>query len=161
MLRAVRRAGSEGQFHARPGASLGFVLPVAPPAVRTTHRSTYERQLIMSRPSVKAALTVLSLTASLAVGGGVAATSASAKSGCYITASAANVRSKPSSSSAIVGVAYRNYTCTEKGLASGGGYWWYKVKITKTGVTGYVRDDLVHTSGDDAHTCLPEYPPCP
>lgn len=114
----------------------------------------------MSRPSVKAALTVLSLTASLAVGGGVAATSASATSGCHITASAANVRSKPSTTSTIVGVAYRNYACTLKGGVWANGASWDKLKITKTGVTGWVRSDLVYLPGDELPTCLPEYP-CP
>ncbi|MCA1217357.1 SH3 domain-containing protein [Streptomyces sp. 8L] len=87
----------------------------------------------------------------------MAATSASAAPSCYITASAANVRASASTGAPIVGVAYKNYSCTE--LTGGkftGSYWWYHLRITKTGVVGYVREDLVHGSGD-VHTCIPEY----
>ncbi|RNG28320.1 hypothetical protein [Streptomyces botrytidirepellens] len=115
----------------------------------------------MKMPARVAATVSMALT--LTAGGAVAAASANAAtsaSGCHISASAVNVRSKPSSSSSINGVAYRNWSCRHIDSAYAKGTYWDKVRIKKTGVSGWVRDDLVRTPDDDDHTCLPEYP-CP
>ncbi|WP_405872384.1 MULTISPECIES: SH3 domain-containing protein [unclassified Streptomyces] len=113
---------------------------------------------------IRQAMTALSLTASLAVPGLVlAAAPAQAASGCYIKASSANLRSKASTSSTSLGVAYKNNKCTEKTSTYAGGHSWYKVKMTTgnaKGVTGWVRDDLIHLPGDDVGTCIPEDTSC-
>jgi uncharacterized protein YgiM (DUF1202 family) len=113
---------------------------------------------------VRRAMTALSLTATLAVPGLLlAAAPAEAASGCYITASSANIRSKASTGSTSLGVAYKNNKCTEKSSTYAGGYTWYKVKMTTgnaKGKTGWVRDDLIHVPEDDVHTCIPEDTAC-
>ncbi|MEU9420175.1 SH3 domain-containing protein [Streptomyces sp. NPDC048272] len=99
-----------------------------------------------------------SLALALTAGGVVTATSASAAGGCYITASAANVRSSPSTSARINGVAYRGWGCTTRDSAYVNGWSWYKIRIDRTGVTGWVRSDLMHHPEEDIHTCIPELP---
>ncbi|MEV3854973.1 SH3 domain-containing protein [Streptomyces sp. NPDC050095] len=79
---------------------------------------------------------------------GVAASSAATGSPaayrdyCRITASSATVRAEPRTSAAAVGTAYRGDTCTAYGWA-GRGSGWVHVKITRTGVRGYVHSSLV------------------
>ncbi|MEV5774229.1 SH3 domain-containing protein [Streptomyces antimycoticus] len=67
-----------------------------------------------------------------------------------------NIRSKASARSTAVGVAYKGQTCTERGYSHG----WNKIKLKKSGKVGWVRNDLVHTADDDAHTCIPEDEAC-
>ncbi|MFK4184325.1 hypothetical protein ACI2L4_09940 [Streptomyces sparsogenes] len=104
----------------------------------------------------RAAVTALSMMVALA-GSTVAAASAQAapRYGCYVTAKAAKIRAKPTTHSTALGIAYKNQTCTEKGRNGR----WNKVKMKRSGVTGWIRGDLVHTSDDDVSTCIPEY--CP
>lgn len=114
---------------------------------------------------IRQTMTALSLTAALAAPGLVitAAGAAEAASGCYITASAVNLRSKPKSNSTAVGVAYKGNKCTEKGYDYRGGYGWFKIKMKNgnaKGKTGWVREDLVHTPSEDVHTCIPEDDAC-
>ncbi|MFE0773303.1 hypothetical protein [Streptomyces sp. NPDC058861] len=99
-----------------------------------------------------------SVALALTAGGMITATSANAASGCYITASAANVRSSPSTGARINGVAYRGWTCSTWDSAYSKGQYWHKVKINKTGVTGWVRNDLMHHPDADIGTCIPELP---
>ena len=74
----------------------------------------------------------------------VAATAQSASATCHIAVSAANLRSKPTTSSSIVGVAYRGWACTPLSVTiPADGLSWEKVRITRTGVTGWVREDLL------------------
>ncbi|MFF2332005.1 hypothetical protein ACFVVE_39415, partial [Streptomyces sp. NPDC058103] len=63
-------------------------------------------------------VTALSLTAALA-GSGIIATAGTAQAagGCYVTASAATLRSKATTSSTALGVAYRGNRCTEQAYA--------------------------------------------
>ncbi|MGW3387367.1 SH3 domain-containing protein [Streptomyces cinereoruber] len=100
------------------------------------------------------------LTLTLAMSGAAAVTATSAQAApsvnsCYITASAANVRSKASTSSTIVGVAYRGWTCTALDYSYPGGVQWAKIRVNKTGVVGWVRDELVHSPGEGVTVCLP------
>ncbi|WP_159452451.1 SH3 domain-containing protein [Streptomyces malaysiensis] len=105
---------------------------------------------------IRAALAAVVLTAALAGPGVVAGTAQAASSGCYITASAVNIRSTPSSHSTAVGVAYKGQTCKATDYSNG----WDKVKMKGTGNAGWVRSDLVHTPDDDTHTCIPEDEAC-
>ncbi|MBX7471245.1 SH3 domain-containing protein [Streptomyces sp. MAG02] len=114
---------------------------------------------------IRRAATALTLTAALAGSGLVVAagTAQAAAKGCYVTASAANLRSKPSTSSTAVGVAYKGNKCAEKDYDYKGGYGWTKVQMTTgnaKGKTGWLRDDLVHTAAEDVHTCIPEDTAC-
>ena len=69
----------------------------------------------------------------------------SSSSGCHITASAANIRSSDSTNSRIAGVGYRGQTCTNEGLlAKNGHYFWYYIKMKRSHVIGWVRQDLIH-----------------
>ena len=114
------------------------------------------------------AIGALSLTVALAGSGlvGLVATAGTAEAaakGCYVTAKSANLRSKPSTNSTAVGVAYKNNKCSEKDVVIRGNYFWYKVKMTTgnaKGKTGWIRDDLLHTSADDQRTCIPEDTAC-
>ncbi|MFF6852767.1 SH3 domain-containing protein [Streptomyces antimycoticus] len=67
-----------------------------------------------------------------------------------------NIRSKASTHSTAVGVAYKGQTCKASDYSNG----WDKIKLKKTGVVGWVRSDMVHTPDDDVHTCVPEDPAC-
>lgn len=108
------------------------------------------------------AIGALTLTVALA-GSGVVATTGTAQAaakGCYVTASSAKLRSKASTSSTTVGIAYKGNKCSEKQVVVRGSHFWYKVKMTTgnaRGKTGWIRDDLLHTSADDTGTCTP---PC-
>jgi hypothetical protein len=109
---------------------------------------------------IRSLAAALSLT--VALSGSVAAVASPAqaapKKGCYVTAKAATIRSKPKTSSTAVGIAYRNQTCKELDWAyPKGSYTWTKVKMTKTKKVGWIRDDLLHTAAEDVHTCIPEY----
>ncbi|MFD4555252.1 SH3 domain-containing protein [Streptomyces sp. NPDC058469] len=110
------------------------------------------------------AIGALSLTIALAGSGlALAVPAEAAAKGCYVTAKAANLRSKASTSSTAVGVAYKGNKCSEKDYAYKGGYSWTKVKMTTgnaKGKTGWLRDDLVHTAAEDVHTCIPEDESC-
>ncbi|MFD9484163.1 SH3 domain-containing protein [Streptomyces sp. NPDC059991] len=99
----------------------------------------------------------VALTTALIGTAAITATSASASDSnrCYITASAANVRSRPTTHSTAVGVAYRGWTCDA--IDTTPYSTWAKVRIRRTGVVGWVRDDLVHTPGEGVPTCIPEY----
>ncbi|GAA2267104.1 hypothetical protein GCM10010145_46940 [Streptomyces ruber] len=113
---------------------------------------------------IRRAVTALTMTAALA-GSGLAAagTAEAAAKGCYVTASAANLRSKPSTSSTVVGVAYKGNKCSEKDWNWSGSYGWTKVKMTTgnaKGKTGWLRNDLVHTAAEDVGTCIPEDASC-
>lgn len=113
---------------------------------------------------IRRVATALTLTAALA-GSGLAAagTAEAAAKGCYVTAKSANIRSKASTSSTSVGMAYKGNKCSEKDVVIKGSYFWFKVKMTTgnaKGKTGWIRDDLLHTSGDDVHTCIPEDTAC-
>lgn len=108
--------------------------------------------------AVVAALVSSAALASVGVMSAAGTASAADPPHCYITASAANIRSKPSASSTILGVGYRNQTCTDlKQSASSGGHDWYRIKMTKSHVTGWVRDDLVYVWSQ--RTCIPEIDP--
>ncbi|MGW1037560.1 SH3 domain-containing protein [Streptomyces antibioticus] len=114
---------------------------------------------------IRRAATALTLTAALAGSGLVVAagTAEAAAKGCYVTAKSANIRSKASTSSTSVGMAYKGNKCSEKDVVIKGSYFWFKVKMTSgnaKGKTGWIRDDLLHTSGDDVHTCIPEDTAC-
>src|SRR3954470_5482287 len=97
---------------------------------------------------IRRAVTALSLTAALAGSGlvGLVATAGTAEAaakGCYVTAKSANLRSKASTSSTAVGVAYKGNKCSEKDWDYKGGYGWTKVKMTTgnaKGKTGWIRD---------------------
>ncbi|MER5572402.1 SH3 domain-containing protein [Streptomyces massasporeus] len=92
-----------------------------------------------------------------------AGTAQAAAKGCYVTASSAKLRSKPSTSSTAVGIAYRGNRCSEKDVVIRGNHFWYRVKMTTgnaRGKTGWIRDDLLHTSADDTGTCIPEDASC-
>ncbi|MFE4829851.1 SH3 domain-containing protein [Streptomyces sp. NPDC056672] len=94
------------------------------------------------------------LTLALTSGGAVTASSAQAiDNRCYITASAANVRSQPTVNSTAVGVAYKGWACDA--LDTTPYSTWAKVRIKKTRVVGWVRHDLVHTPGEGTQICLP------
>ncbi|MFJ3786342.1 SH3 domain-containing protein [Streptomyces sp. NPDC090093] len=100
------------------------------------------------------------LALTLAMSGAAAVTVTSAQAApsvnsCYITASAANVRSKASTSSTIAGVAYGGWTCTALDYSYPGGVQWAKTRVNKTGVVGWVRDELVHSPGEGVTVCLP------
>ncbi|MEW2372519.1 SH3 domain-containing protein [Streptomyces sp. NPDC006656] len=109
-------------------------------------------------------VTAVSLTAALA-GSSLIATAGTAQAagGCYVTASSATLRSKATTSSTAVGVAYRGNRCTERDYAYSGGYGWTKVTMTTgnaKGRTGWIRDDLTHTAAEDIGTCIPEDVAC-
>ncbi|MGW2725360.1 SH3 domain-containing protein [Streptomyces sp. NPDC001492] len=114
---------------------------------------------------IRRVITALSLTAALA-GGGLVATAGTAEAaakGCYVTASSANLRSKASTHSTVVAVAYRGDKCSEKDVKVITSGIWYKVRMTTgnaKGRTGWIRSDLLHTSADDTGTCIPEDPSC-
>ncbi|MEH0572900.1 MULTISPECIES: SH3 domain-containing protein [Streptomyces] len=98
-----------------------------------------------------------------AAGTSQAATAQTAAKGCYVTASSAKVRSKASTGSTTVGVAYKGNRCQEKDVVIKGSHFWYKVRMitgNAKGETGWIRDDLLHTSADDTGTCIPEDPSC-
>ncbi|WP_158712300.1 SH3 domain-containing protein [Streptomyces sp. NRRL F-5135] len=105
------------------------------------------------------AVAILGLTAVLAGTGAATATAAQAAASidnrCYITASAANIRSKPTINSTAVGVAYKGWSCTVRDYKYPGGVQWAKVTFPRSGVTGWVRDDLIHTPGENTPICLP------
>ncbi|MEV7869135.1 SH3 domain-containing protein [Streptomyces sp. NPDC088124] len=102
------------------------------------------------------ATAALSLTLAMTGAAAVTATSAQAiDNRCYITASAANVRSTPSVNSTAVGVAYRGWSCKALDYSYPGGVQWNKIRVTKTGVVGWVRHDLVHSPGQGTPICLP------
>ncbi|WP_428957354.1 SH3 domain-containing protein [Streptomyces sp. cg35] len=107
---------------------------------------------------IRRAATALALTAGLAASGLVAAgTSEAAAKGCYITAKAASLRSKPSSRSTSVGVVYKGNKCSDRSSAYSGGHSWWKVKMTTgnaKGRTGWIRGDLVHPAAADVPTEL-------
>lgn len=93
------------------------------------------------------------------VGLSLVAVPAEASGTCYVTASSATIRSAPTSASTALGVAYRGSRCKERDRRGG----WIKVAITNGGAkgrTGWVRDDLLHTSADDVRTCIPEDVAC-
>ncbi|MFE7659161.1 SH3 domain-containing protein [Streptomyces bottropensis] len=113
---------------------------------------------------LRKSITTLSLAAALA-GTGLVATAGTAQAtgGCYVTASSATLRSKATTSSTALGVAYRGNKCTERDYAYSGGYGWTKVTMTTgnaKGRTGWIRDDLTHTAAEDVGTCIPEDVAC-
>ncbi|WP_407703653.1 SH3 domain-containing protein [Streptomyces triticagri] len=61
---------------------------------------------------------------------------------CRITASSATVRATPSKGGRPVGTAYKGDACTASGWAGRGGVW-VRVRIHRTGVSGYVHSSLV------------------
>ena len=65
-----------------------------------------------------------------AAGTSQAATAQTAAKGCYVTASSAKVRSKASTGSTTVGVAYKGNRCQEKDVVIKGSHFWYKVRMT-------------------------------
>ncbi|MGD3109878.1 hypothetical protein [Streptomyces sp. YGL11-2] len=110
------------------------------------------------RTRARAALSALTLTATLAGSGMAFAGTAHADSGfsCRITASAANIRSQDNAHSTIVGVGYSGDTCHETNMANpGDGYMWYYVTMDGSGVSGWVRGDLLWVDGGPG-TCIPE-----
>jgi uncharacterized protein YgiM (DUF1202 family) len=117
---------------------------------------------------MRRAITALSLTTALAGSGLVglvaaAGTADAAAKGCYVTSKSATIRSKASTSYTPVGIAYKGNRCAEKDVVVKGDYFWYKVRMTTghaKGKTGWIRDDLLHTSADDTGTCIPEDPSC-
>ncbi|WP_328373248.1 SH3 domain-containing protein (plasmid) [Streptomyces sp. NBC_00445] len=104
------------------------------------------------------AITALSLTVALSGSGlvAVAGTAQAADSRCYITASAAKLRSKATTNSTALAVVYKSNRCSLKDLNANGT--WAKLRMTTgnaKGKTGWVRSDLVHLPAVD--TCTP---PC-
>ena len=114
---------------------------------------------------IRRTITALSLTAALAGSGliAVAGTAEAAAKGCYVTAKSANLRSKASTHSTAVGVAYKGNKCSEKDVKVNDSGIWYRVKMTTgnaRGKTGWIRSDLLHTSANDTGTCIPEDTAC-
>lgn len=72
-----------------------------------------------------------------------------AKKGCYVTASSATVRSRPSSNSTAVGMAYKGDRCAVKQSDTK----WTKLRM-KGGPTGWVATRLLHTPDEDVHMNL-------
>jgi hypothetical protein len=114
---------------------------------------------------IRRAAAALTLSAALAGSSliAVAGTAEAAAKGCYVTAKSANLRSKATTHSTAGGVAYKGNKCSEKDVKVNDSGIWYKVKMTTgnaKGRTGWIRSDLLHTSADDVHTCIPEDESC-
>ncbi|MCQ4213895.1 hypothetical protein [Streptomyces longispororuber] len=116
------------------------------------------RKKITSSVQIRRTVTALTLTAGLAASGLVATgTVEAATKGCYITAKAASLRSKPSSHSTSVGIVYKGNKCSDRDAAYQGGHSWWKVKMTTgnaKGRSGWIRSDLLHTAAEDVPTEL-------
>nr|WP_163017167.1 SH3 domain-containing protein [Streptomyces chartreusis] len=84
----------------------------------------------------------------------VAGAAHAADNRCYITASSAKLRSKATTNSTAVAVAYKNNKCNDLDYTGS----WVKLRMTTgnaKGKVGWVRRDLVHEPTVD--TCTP---PC-
>ncbi|MGI5352998.1 SH3 domain-containing protein [Streptomyces sp. CA-250714] len=91
-----------------------------------------------------AALSAGAAPAAVSAPAGAAAPASALSSSCRVTAKAAVVRAKPSKGSAKVGIAHRGDRCVEYGYDKS--LRWVKVRIKKSGVTGWVRHSLVDTN---------------
>ncbi|MEN8652362.1 SH3 domain-containing protein [Streptomyces sp. 21So2-11] len=72
---------------------------------------------------------------------------------CHITGSSALVRAKPNAKSAALGVVYRGAKCT--GYEYDRTVNWMKVKMNKTGLTGWVHHTLVSTAREELSPTSP------
>ncbi|MGI5414023.1 SH3 domain-containing protein [Streptomyces chartreusis] len=101
------------------------------------------------------AVAALSLAVAMTGSGLVVAGSAQAADNrCYISASSATLRSKATTNSTAIAVAYRNNKCKDLDYKGS----WVKLRMTSgnaKGKVGWVRKDLVHEPTVD--TCTP---PC-
>lgn len=66
---------------------------------------------------------------------------------CTVTAEAVTVRAGPRPTATAISSAYRSDRCTWIDVTSNGSGCWDKVTIKRTGVTGWVRGDLVNVTG--------------
>jgi hypothetical protein len=77
-----------------------------------------------------------------------------AATGYWVSAESAVVRERPERASAAVGVAYRGDQLSYHDLDHVAGYTWWRVTVQRTGVTGWIRGDLLHTPEQDIATHL-------
>ena len=65
---------------------------------------------------------------------------------CKVTASAANIRASATTSSAVVGIGYKNQTCTWSSWKAQPDWVWIRVTMTSSHVNGWIREDLLSIS---------------
>ncbi|MFI9801995.1 MULTISPECIES: SH3 domain-containing protein [unclassified Streptomyces] len=101
--------------------------------------------------------TVVALLTTALAGTGIVAAGGTAQASdnrCYITASAVNLRSKATTNSTALGVAYKGNKCSKTDLKFNSGQTWVRIKMTSgnaKGKRGWVREDLVHLPTVDMH----------
>jgi uncharacterized protein YgiM (DUF1202 family) len=111
----------------------------------------------MPEVGVQIRQTVIALLTTALAGTGIVAAGGTAQAAdgrCYITASSAKLRSKATTNSTALGVAYKGNKCSTTDLAFNSSGTWVRIKMTSgnaKGKKGWVRSDLVHTPTVDMH----------